>query len=176
MAIPDRVQFSGRQLNLERIALHYQDVHDALIEFFAGTSPALQSRYAGAKLDDAREESLTELDLTSSLSVLSSVEAAVRIDYLGRVYERRKDTLSRTMRAIYKQQGPAARLEDDLLHAWRHDGVAPRALTSALIGAFKYRHWLAHGRYWKPKLGRIYDYITVYGIAEAFLDVIEQHQ
>ena len=34
-----------------------------------------------------------------------------------------------------------------------------------MITAFKYRHWLAHGRYWEPKLGRIYDYYSLYDLA-----------
>jgi hypothetical protein len=36
-----------------------------------------------------------------------------------------------------------------------------------LKGAFKYRHWLAHGRYWEPKLGQKYDYYSVYILAES---------
>lgn len=176
MAKPDRVQFSGQNQSLEHIALHYLDVRTALIDFFAGSSPELQLRYAGAKLDDARETSLEELDLTSSLAVLSSVEATVRIDYLRRVYAKKKDPLSQGMRAIYTQRGNNARLEDDLLCAWRDDGIVSKPLTGELIGAFKYRHWLAHGRYWTPKLGRIYDYATVYGLAEEFLDAMERYQ
>lgn len=176
MAMPNRVSFSGQHRSLHDVALHYLDVRTALFNFFASSSPDLQVRYMGMKLDDAREASLGELDLTSSLTVLSSVEAAVRIDYLSRIYARKKDSLSRVMREIYAQRGNAARLEDDLLHAWRDDAVGPKAVTKELIGAFKYRHWLAHGRYWTPKLGRIYDYTTVYSIAEEFLDVMDQYQ
>ncbi|MGB3836255.1 hypothetical protein [Castellaniella sp.] len=176
MAMSNKVKFSGQHQSLEYVALHYLDVRTALIDFFAGTSPDLQVRYAGAKIDDARETSLRELDLNSSLAVLSSVEAAVRIDYLSRSYARKKDPLSKAMRAIYTRRGNAAKLEDDLLQAWCDDGVVPKALTGELIGAFKYRHWLAHGRYWTPKLGRIYDYVTVYGIAEEFLDAVERYK
>lgn len=47
------------------------------------------------------------------------------------------------------------------------DEVHPqyKGFISELITAFKYRHWLAHGRYWEPKLGRIYDYYSLYDLA-----------
>src|SRR3546814_476658 len=175
MAASDKVSFSGLHRNLEDVALYYLDVRAALIDFFAGSSPELQLRYAGAKLDDARDKALEELDATSCLGVLTSVEAAVRVDYLSRVYARKKDPLSLAIREIYKERENAARLEDDLLRAWRDSGVVGKALIGELIGAFKYRHWLAHGRYWSPKFGRIYDYVTVYGLAEEFLEAMEQY-
>ena len=175
MAMPDRVQFSEQNQILENVALHHLDASTALIDFFSGNSPDLQVRYAGAVLADVRQASLSELDFRSSLAVLSSVEATVRIDYLRRVYARKKDPLSLAMRSIYKEKENTARLEEDLLHTWRNDGSISTELTGALIGAFKYRHWLAHGRYWKPKLGRKYDYITVYGISEEFIEAMEQY-
>src|SRR3546814_7807803 len=95
MAAPDKVSFSGLHRNLEDVALYYLDVRAALIDFFAGSSPELQLRYAGAKLDDARDKALEELDATSCLGVLTSVEAAVRVDYLSRVYARKKDQRGR---------------------------------------------------------------------------------
>ncbi|PWE13037.1 hypothetical protein [Alcaligenes faecalis] len=175
MATPDKVSFSGQHRSLEDVALYYLDARAAFIDFFAGSSPELQLRYAGAKLDVVRDIALKELDLTSCLSVLTTVEAAVRIDYLSRVYARKKDQLSLAMREIYKGRENAAKLEDDLLRAWRDSGVVGRNLIGELIGAFKYRHWLAHGRYWSPKFGRIYDYVTVYGLAEEFLEAMEQY-
>jgi hypothetical protein len=44
-----------------------------------------------------------------------------------------------------------------------------KSLIDDLIGAFGYRNWLAHGRYWIPKLGRKYDYESVYKPAEDIL-------
>ena len=40
-----------------------------------------------------------------------------------------------------------------------------------LKGAFKFRHWLAHGRYWDPNLGRKkYDFQSLYALAEEFFE------
>jgi hypothetical protein len=38
--------------------------------------------------------------------------------------------------------------------------------VSDFRGALSFRHWLAHGRYWTPKLGRRYAVRDVFEIAE----------
>jgi hypothetical protein len=38
-----------------------------------------------------------------------------------------------------------------------------------LKAAFLYRHWLAHGRYWKPKLGRVHDFDSLYLLAQTVM-------
>src|SRR3546814_5171461 len=144
--------------------------------FFFKQKTAYEMRISDWSSDVCSSDlALEELDATSCLGVLTSVEAAVRVDYLSRVYARKKDPLSLAIREIYKERENAARLEDDLLRAWRDSGVVGKALIGELIGAFKYRHWLAHGRYCSPKFGRIYDYVTVYGLAEELLDAIAQY-
>lgn len=169
----DRVSFSTQEQSLEDIANHHADVQAGIFEFFAGSSQALLDRYADAKVDEVRDRSLAELSFTSSLSVLSSVEAAIRLDYLRRVYDRLRDPLSKSMKDLHKDKANKARLEDDLLVLWREKTDISVVLLGELVGAFKYRHWLAHGRYWTPKLGRRYDYETVYGIAQEFIDAMD---
>lgn len=71
------------------------------------------------------------------------------------------------MREIYQMKGSRASLEDDILRLWKEDFPEYKRLISEVITAFKYRHWLAHGRYWEPKLGRIYDYYSLYDLADA---------
>ncbi|KHD10883.1 hypothetical protein PN36_11400 [Candidatus Thiomargarita nelsonii] len=39
--------------------------------------------------------------------------------------------------------------------------------------ASKLRHWLAHGRYWTPKLGRSYNLNTIFDIAEQLLNELQ---
>jgi hypothetical protein len=56
------------------------------------------------------------------------------------------------------------------LPVWKREPTIRAGLISDLIGAFRYRDWLAHGRYWPPKLGRKYDYESVYKLAEDILD------
>lgn len=171
----DRVSFSAEEQSLEEIANHHADVQSGIYEFFGGRSQTLLSRYADAKVDEVRDRSLAELNLTSSLSILSSVEAAIRLDYLRRVYGRWRDPLSRSMKALHQEKENRARLEDELIGLWREQTGVSSLLLGELIGAFKYRHWLAHGRYWTPKLGRRYDYETVYGIAQEFIEAMDNY-
>jgi hypothetical protein len=171
----ERVSFSAKEQSLEDIAFHHSDVLAGIFQFFSGQSAAFMERYADARLDDVREKSIAELNFTSSLSVLSSVEAAIRVDYLQRVYGRWRDPLSREMKVLYQEKANKARLEDELIGLWRSCTGVSSALLGEVIGAIKYRHWLAHGRYWTPKLGRRYDYETVYDIAQEFLDAMYEY-
>ncbi|AMV41774.1 hypothetical protein [Paraburkholderia caribensis] len=164
----DRVSFSNEEQTLDDIAIYYLDVQAGLFEFFSGDSQTLLQRYSGEKIDEAQERALAELDMTSSLSVLSSIEAAIRLDYLRRVYGRWRDPLSKAMKLLHQEKENNARLEDDLIRLWREETDLSKVLLGELVGAFRYRHWLAHGRYWKPKLGRKYDYQSVFEIAQEF--------
>jgi hypothetical protein len=171
----DRVSFSSQEQTLESIATHHSDIQASLFEYFSGNSQTLIDRHIGANREEARARSLAELDHTSSLSILSSVEAAIRLDYLYRVYDRQRDNLSRAMRALHKKRTHKARLADDLIPLWREHTLISKILLDELTGALKFRHWLAHGRYWTPKFGRKYDYMTVYNIAQEFIESMNDH-
>ena len=102
------------------------------------------------------------------MSLLSAIEASLRIDYLNRVYRREKDDLSKIFRKIHKNKANKASLEEDILSSWKKYHPSFQSIFSDLLGALKYRHWLAHGRYWGPKLGRQYDFYSIYIIAIRF--------
>ncbi|MGO4879723.1 MAG: hypothetical protein ACLP59_02740 [Bryobacteraceae bacterium] len=98
-----RVSFSGEHLALPEIAAHHRDLESSLTLFFSAGSPSYLVRFDGYKATQVTDElrgRLNEADLTSSLTVLSSVEAAFRIDYLKRCYRRGKDPVSRAFRDI----------------------------------------------------------------------------
>ncbi len=167
----NRVTFSGLQLGLPEIAAHHQDLVSSLKLYFSADSPTYLLRFAGyaaTEVTDELRERLDEVDLTSSLAALASVEAAFRIDYLQR-YRRGKDRVSRAFRNIYKAKQQWASLEDEIFAAWVDNSSVPRALIGELRGAFRFRHWLAHGRYWTPKLGRRYDFDDVFALADLTL-------
>jgi len=69
------------------------------------------------------------------------------------VYEKKKDTISRACRALYKQKGARVSLEDDILAIWKQNYPECKIAIGHFIGVLKLRHWLAHGRYWTPKFG-----------------------
>jgi hypothetical protein len=170
--MPRRVGFSDRHLSLEEIAQHHKDLEQALRLYFREGHDLFAQRffgYAASELAAELSERLYEIEVASAFSVMAALEAAFRIDYLLRNYEKRKDPVSRDLRALHKRKGTNASLEDDIFRVWSAH-ISPPSIIGDLRGAFNFRHWLAHGRYWQPKLGRAYDFATIYALAEAVLN------
>ncbi len=107
-----------------------------------------------------------ELEKNISFTILSTIEAAFRIDYTIRTQKKHKDDLSRKFRKLYKEKGNNVSLENEILLLWKSEYPDFKNVISDFIGALKYRHWLAHGRYWVPKLGRKYDVATLSTISD----------
>ncbi len=164
-----RVAFSGLQSGLAEIADHHRDLGSSLRLYFSAESPSYLVRFAGYTESEVSTElrsRLDEVDLTSCLAVLTSIEAAFRIDYLRRCYRRGKDPTSRAFRKIHKGKQQWASLEEDIFRSWVENSAGSRAIIIELRGAFKFRHWLAHGRYWAPKWGRRYDFNDIFALAD----------
>jgi hypothetical protein len=168
----ERVSFSGKHVGLPEIVAHHQDLESSLTLYFSVSSPSYLFRFAGYATSEVRDElgeRLGEADLTSSLTVLASIEAAFRIDYLKRCYRKGKDPVSRAFRDIYKEKQQHASLEDEIFEAWIDNSSGARSIIGELRGAFRFRHWLAHGRYWTPKFGRRYDFDDIFALADLTL-------
>ena len=84
--------------------------------------------------------------------------------------------MSRRFWEIYKEHGVRKTRLDDILNIWRDQGATARIKTAVgeFKGALRLRHWLAHGRYWKPKLGRPdgYDPVDVFDICKELLKAL----
>jgi len=152
------------------IAEYHNDVVSSLRLYFG---EMLRVSAADFRSCDAIANLLTlrveETDQRSAFFILASLEAAFRIDYECRCQKRMKDDVSRAFRAIYKSRRTRVSLEEDIFEAWKEHSTGSRQLIGELRGAFKFRHWLAHGHYWEPKLGRRYDFIFVYSLADLVL-------
>jgi len=169
----DRLRFSNQNVDIQSYALHHQDMEQSLRLYFSSDASSFDLRFAGYQPDKVREEMdtrLNELEFASALTVLAAVEGAFRIDYLQRCYRRERDPISKKLRAIYKERQDRARLEEDILNIWKQYANGSSRIIGDLIGAFKFRDWLAHGRYWVPKLGRKYHYLTIYALSARALD------
>jgi hypothetical protein len=109
------------------------------------------------------------------LGMLACTEATLRVDFIKRVSYKTKDGASRRFQDAAKERANRIRLEEDILDVWREQRIAGigRAV-SGFKGALNLRHWLAHGRYWKPKLGRAagYDPVDVFDICRELLEAI----
>jgi hypothetical protein len=172
MANAEWASFSHENLDLDVIAQQYNDIEAAVRLYFSPACNAASARFATytpAEIEVEMDVLLQELGRSTTMSILAALEAAFRIDYQRRCRKRMKDPLSRALRDIYRTKGMRASLEDEILGAWRANSSGGEQLASELRGALKYRHWLAHGRYWVPKLGQKYDYQDLYILADAIL-------
>lgn len=134
-----------------------------------GESPAV-SRYFGKTPEELAADfafQTAELSLLSMLGMLACTEAALRVDFIERISYRKRDEVSRGFRDAFREQGEKIRFEEDILDVWReHGNAGVNRAVQEFKGALNLRHWLAHGRYWKPKLGRAagYDPVDVFDI------------
>jgi len=173
MAKWPRVSFSGQHLDPTDVEHLHSDTVAAMRQYYSASNTKFSNRFVGysaSELDAELQEAIEEHERVFSMNLLSAIEAAFRIDYLQRCYARKRDELSRAMRRIHSEKGARASLEDEILQAWRDHALGAQAIVSELKGAFKYRHWLAHGRYWIPKLGRKFDYHGIYVLTQTVFD------
>lgn len=117
------------------------------------------------ELTDYFEGVRRELDAAACLLLLAEAEAVLRVDYRSRVERRGKDDVSRAYREMHKEKEASVRLDEDILGTWVTHHPQCKPAVSSFRAMLKLRHWLAHGRYWPPKLGRRYAPEDVFDIA-----------
>jgi len=177
-----KMTFSGKKQNLSIIWQWYEDAQaafngyqrDTLNALFQGET--LEEPFLFMTKDDILNyfsEQKSELENLVSLNIMASVEATIRIDYLNRVYTRQKDLVSRRFRDLHKEKGVKASLENDILKIWKQEQPLCKKAIDDFQQALKFRHWLAHGRYWTPKLARTYNLNNIFDIAEQLLNVLQ---
>ena len=162
-----RVAFAASYPELQDIAEHYEISVKSMALLYSQLNPGFASDFQYYTHDEVakeRDDRLEEIDASLALTLLASIEATFRVDYLRRCYRRRRDSLSRDFRLLYRKKGRNVSFEEELLEGWKRHSNVRQSLLGDIKGAFKYRHWLAHGRYWIPKLGRRYDFSNIFGL------------
>jgi hypothetical protein len=126
-------------------------------------------RFVGRSLADVDaffETQRSERELLASFELVASMEAALRLDFIRRVQNKKKDRIARSFRSIETPDRPRL---DDILDAW---AVEASIRVGDFRGLLNFRDWLAHGRYWPPKLGRTYQAADAYRISTQLLVAI----
>lgn len=137
-------------------------------------------RFTGWTLPEIEEHFATvldEVDHQISLSLLAAAEAVIRVDFFSRVYRKRKDAVSRQFRDLCLSETRHADSNlrvgfNDILSVWAFESPSCRSALARFRGALNYRHWLAHGRFWAPKLGMRYSPHIVQKIIEELLEAL----
>lgn len=114
---------------------------------------------------------LQEAEYDACLALLAAIEAAFRLDFDYRHKKRRKDSRSKAVRRISKTPRGEFSFRisiESLFDILALDNTAPARTINLLKIYFRYRHWLAHGRYWQLRIGRDRPtFSDIYQIAQA---------
>lgn len=169
-----KFSFSEQNLSIDEIAYYKQDLEKAIRFYYnnyVGNKKFLN--YSNNEINEEMRLRLKELEFNAVFMLLSSIEAYFLVDYQIRVEKRLKDKLSREFRSIQKNKQTRVSLEDDILCAWQKHFVGAKEIILRYKSALRFRHWLAHGRYWKPKLGQNYDFDSIYILADTMVKKLQ---
>ncbi len=149
---------------------YYENMRDSMVQMYEQTKHNRLLGLTGSdpkffamdlrEIDEFFKQNFEETDQQACLFLIASAEAAFRVDFLQRVYHKKKDDVSREFQSIYKRRNNSRLniiLEDDILDIWAEKVPESKPYVGLFKGTLNYRHWLAHGRYWVPKLGAKYD-------------------
>lgn len=173
-----RVPLNGNYRTISETDEWYQDVVDAItvskrdILVALSNNQPIPDKYFGYTIKGIYEEFdnlLKEHERIGILQFVSSAEACFRIDFYKRVYQKRKDSVSRAFRRIYQNKGDKVRLREDILKAWDSNGLHGKGLSD-FYRLLDFRHWMAHGRYWTLKVGIEPDYTGTFLTIENLLN------
>lgn len=160
---------SNQNLDIEEIAETYNYREQSLTLYFSALNPNYTQifyDYTKNEIQQQFEIEVLEAERDAALNLLAAIEALFRVDYIIRSQEKDKTTLTKNFRALFATYGHRISLEDSIFEEWKQSGLIKPSIISELKGAFKYRHWLAHGRYWVLKSGRkYYDFYYLYNLA-----------
>ncbi len=168
-----RTAISSAQVTVGDVWDYYETTRDNLVR---GAEIATRAVASAADVQDPRlfgktlaeiEKLFDEADKQASLFIIAAAEAAIRVDFENRVMNRKpKDSVTRAFRRMASRTRRRIRLED-ILDVWAEEIASAKADVSQLKGALGFRHWLAHGRWWVPKLGHRYDPAGLFLVIES---------
>ncbi|MYB35481.1 MAG: hypothetical protein F4X92_10285 [Gammaproteobacteria bacterium] len=108
-----------------------------------------------------------ENELNASMTVLAAVEAAFRIDFELRCRKNNTEPLSNRFRRVrHGRMQHTISFPQEILGIWEKEYPKSEEVIADLRKAFRFRNWLAHGRYWIPETGKI-DYGDICALAES---------
>jgi hypothetical protein len=180
-----RISLSDRKPDLNKIWDWYEDQKVALKQFEDDVHDPLKmsmripDKFRKLSPDQLKEYftwGREELDQLFSFDIISATEGLLRRDFYEKVQEKRKSDVARRFRKIHKEKGNKISLERDILHTWKDKEPAYKILFNELVSLLKYRHWLAHGRYWEPKFGQPYNTSTSYKISKKIFNFVDSRR
>lgn len=163
-----RASKSNEQITITEVAEIFSFREKSLNLYFSNENPEFINSFTGyteKEIKTELEEQIEEAEKDACLNLLACIEARFRIDYIIRCENKHKDEISRKFRSLFSDYQYRIPLERGILEEWKNSTEISSSIISNIKGAFKYRHWLAHGRYWTYKSSK-YDFYGMYSLAE----------
>jgi hypothetical protein len=175
------ISLSEEEIPVESIMNWYEDQLEAIKDFKNKIVDAViyskpinfNSKFIAFTLEELDTyfiNSVDELEHLVCFNLIAATEARLRVDFINRVRRKDKSTVGRTFRELHKKRKNKISLEEHIIETWKSE--TDETMFSDFLGILNYRHWMAHGRYWKPKLGRTYPVNTAYRISESIVNFI----
>ncbi|ELW7373742.1 hypothetical protein [Hafnia psychrotolerans] len=174
MARVHSIKKSGQHLDISYV-IHKKSVLDRSITLMYSTkNPDYYADFVGLsehEIESEKEVLIKENDTTHSLLLLTAIEALIRLDADKKYCTKKKDDLSKRIKEIYdRTKGEKIKLDEDLINArLNEDSPETRKFYNNLKKCFKYRHWLAHGRYWDSTKVSIVNFDSILIITQSIL-------
>ncbi len=123
--------------------------------------------------DDLRGElkrRLRELELNNIFLLLSSIEGWMRLGLQERLEkEKRRDKINKKLLAYMQENGIELIKDIPIDQVFKmYKMVCSKNILDQIQQAFRsYRHWMAHGRYYRQKINKRYDFDSLYMLIDA---------
>lgn len=137
----------------DEVSISLRDRFRSIVNQHQNTS-ALPNKFLFMTIEEIKQYFDTlqdEVNYAASLSIIASFEASISVDLANRIRKKSKNGISKDLKQISNNNQKRPRLED-VLTIWKKYCCASQIAN--FQAAYAFRNWLAHGRYWHPKLGR----------------------
>lgn len=132
--------------------------------------PTFIMRKNEKEIEDEAESVKKELSHVCSMCVMAYIESLFRIDSYVRTKHKYKGQLTDKIKAmlVTKKSIPLVRFED-LIDVRKQVYCDEAELFRKINSCFKFRHWIAHGRYWKldDNIDVHFDFADVFMLAQS---------
>lgn len=141
---------SNKQLSFKDIANMFDIRKKSLKLYYSVDNPNYLIDFHGYRPDEIKKEHIynnTEVEFDACLNLLAAIEALFKLDYIIRCEKRDKDKISKRFKDTFGESPERVSLEDVIFEEWKQEPMINESILSELKGAFKFRHYLAHGRF-----------------------------
>lgn len=169
----DKFRIAPQLYSLEEIKEYYDLSIQAINCEYSTSNLHYEEQFYGwteKEIEDEAESVKRELSHVCSMCVMAYIESLFRIDSYVRTKHKYKGQLTDKIKAmlVTKKSIPLVRFED-LLDVWKQVYCDETELFRKINSCFKFRHWIAHGRYWKldDNIDVHFDFADVFMLAQS---------